>query len=101
MHSSDPSHIELRKALPISIIFEEKRAGEIKGRDCADEPQKRSDITKNEASSSTVTLESVFLTGLIDVVEAREVTTVDIPAAFLYAVMDESVHMKLHGKRMI
>jgi len=98
MHPSDLSYVERKKALPYLMFLKKKRSGAIKGRGCADGRRQRSDITKEEASSPTVTLESVLLTSLIDAIEAREVATVDIPGAFLQAEMEESVHMKLQGK---
>ena len=43
--------------------------------------------------------EALFIACLIDVMEHREVTTVDIPGAFMQADMEgETVHMKLEGK---
>jgi Reverse transcriptase (RNA-dependent DNA polymerase) len=80
------------------MFLKKKRSGHIKGRGCADGRRQRLDIPKEEASSPTVTLESVFLTSLIDAAEDRDVATVDIPGAFLQADMDETVHMRFDGK---
>eukprot|EP00957_Ditylum_brightwellii_P056303 4267843-Ditylum_brightwellii.AAC.1 len=38
-----------------------------------------------------------MLSCLIDAMEQRGVTTVDIPGAFMQADMDEVVHMKIEG----
>ena len=49
----------------------------------------------------TTSLESILLTGMIDVHEGRDVMTTDIPNAFIQASMpekDEKVIMKITGK---
>ena len=55
-------------------------------------------MTKEEASSPTVAIESVMLSCTIDERERRDVGIVDIPNAFMQADMDETVHMNLEGK---
>jgi hypothetical protein len=50
-----------------------------------------------DATSPTVTLESVFITATIDAFEGRYVTIVDVPGAFLSADMDEEVIMTIRG----
>ena len=44
-----------------------------------------------------ISIESLFLTCVIDVMENRCVATCDIPGAFMHADMDEVVHVKLEG----
>jgi hypothetical protein len=73
------------------------RIGMIKGRGCADLRKQQSQITKENASSPTVSLESLVLTCLIDVMERRYVATTDISGAFLHADMDELVHIRFEG----
>lgn len=40
----------------------------------------------------------MFITGVIDAKEGRDVATVDIAGAYLHAVNDHNVHMLLEGK---
>ena len=75
---------EVRRKVMESLIFlTEKRDGSVKGRLCANGSIQRAYITKEEASSPTVTLEAVILTCLIDAMEGRDVAIVDIPNAFI------------------
>jgi hypothetical protein len=53
--------------------------------------------TKEESSSPTVAIESLFLTAVIDAKEHRAVATCDIPGAFMHPDMDEVVHMRIDG----
>ena len=56
------------------------------------------DPTQTEASSPTVSLESVLLTAVIDALEHHDVAIVDIPNAFVQTDMvGEKVVMKLRG----
>jgi hypothetical protein len=77
--------------------LKQKRSGQIKGRGCADGRRQRIYNKKEDVTSPTVAVESVFLTCLIDASENRDIATVDIPGAFLQADMDETVHIKLVG----
>lgn len=45
-----------------------------------------------------MTVESLFLTCMIDAMEGRHVVTCDIPGAFMQVDMDEEIHVKLEGK---
>ena len=74
-----------------------KRNGDIKGRGCADGRKQREFISKEEASSPTVSTHPLMATCLIDAIEGRDVATVDIPGAFLQATMDEDVWIKFEG----
>jgi hypothetical protein len=85
-------------ALQYLMFLKQKRNGTIKGRGCADGRKQRAYTSKEDASSPTVTIESVFLSCVIDAMEGRDVATVDIPGAFMQADMDDVVHMKLEGK---
>ena len=53
------------------MFLKEKRDGTIKGRGCADGRKQREYTNKEDASSPTVAIESVFLTSVIDAHEAR------------------------------
>jgi hypothetical protein len=52
---------------------------------------------KEDTSSPTVAIESVFITSVIDAHENQDVATIDVPGAFMQADMDDVVHMKLEG----
>jgi hypothetical protein len=88
---------EKRKALHYLMFLKKKRCGRIKGRGCADGRKQRIYKTKEETSAPAVTIESLFLSSVIDVKEGRAVVTLDIPGAFMQADMDEVLYMKLEG----
>ena len=88
---------EKKSALTYLMFLKEKRCGKIKGRGCADGRKQRLYKSKEETSSPTVSLESLFLSCLIDAKEGRDVATVDIPGAFMQAEIDEVLFLKLEG----
>ena len=91
---------ERKDALKYLMFLKEKRNGVITGRGCADGRKQREYTAKEEATSSpTVAIESVMLSCTIDAKENRDVGIVDIPNAFLQVDMDDTVHMKLEGKK--
>jgi hypothetical protein len=53
--------------------------------------------TKEETSAPTVSVESLFLSCVIDAKEQRKVVTCDIPGAFMQADIDEVIHIRLEG----
>ena len=85
------------EALSYLMFLKRKRCGRIKGRGCADGRKQREFISKEEASSPTVSTHALMATCLIDATEGRDVATVDIPGAFLQADMDEDVWIKFEG----
>ena len=87
-----------RAALKYLMFLKEKRCGRIKGRGCADGRKQRLYKSKEETSSPTISLESVFLTSIIDSLKDRDVITCDIPGAFMQTDMDELIHVKLEGE---
>ncbi len=87
-----------RAPLQYLMFLKQKRNGTIKGRGCADGRKQRPYTAKEDASSSTVTIESVMLSCVIDAKKGRDVATVDIPGAFMQADMDDIVRMRLEGK---
>ena len=95
---------EKRKAMPAVNLIKEKWNGEIKGRTCADGSGQRKYLRHDESiASPTASLESLFVTFLIDAYERRDVATYDVPGAYLYAKLlprenNERVLMKLTGK---
>ena len=81
------------------IFLTEKRDGTIKARSCADGSKQRLWMNKDDTASPTVMLESIFLTCLVDTIEGRDVTVVDIPNAFIQTRHSgEKVILKIQGK---
>ena len=89
---------EKRAALGYLMFLKEKRTGIIKGRGCADGRKQRLYTNKEHSSSPTVSIEAVFITSGIDVLEERDVAIVDVPGAFMQAAMEDIVHMRLDGR---
>ena len=83
-----------KKALKYLMFLKEKRCGRIKGRGCADGRKQRLYKTKEETSSPTVSIEALLLSCMIDAMENRDVATLDIPGAFMQAMIDEELHIK-------
>ena len=54
-------------------------------------------MTKEEAVAPTVVLESVFATVNINAKEKRKFVTIDEPGAFLHAINEDYVIMKMNG----
>ena len=87
-----------RAALRYLMFLKQKRCGRIKGRGCADGRKQKVYKTKEETSSPTIHIESLFLSCMIDAMEKRNVVTLDIPGAFMQADIDELIHVKLVGE---
>jgi hypothetical protein len=79
------------------MFLKQKHCGKIKGRGCADGRKQRIYMTKQEASSPMVAIESLMISCVIDTKEGRDMATVDIPGAFMQVDVDELVHMQLEG----
>ena len=80
------------------MFLKKKRDGKIKGQSCADRRPQHLNSNKPKISAPPVATESVLLTSVIDVLENRDIVTVDIPGAFLHADIEgDDVHMKLEG----
>ena len=82
-HPNELTPQQRRKAMESLMLLTEKRDGTIKGRKVADGSKQRTWMSKDEAASPTVALESLFLTAIIDAKENREVAIVDLPNAFI------------------
>ena len=76
---------EVKKALSWLIFLKEKQNGTIKAQSCANENVQRLYVAKEEAASTTVALESIFVMSTIGARENRGVVTIDIPGAFHHA----------------
>jgi hypothetical protein len=72
-----------RKVMESILFLTEKRDGTIKARNVTDGRKQRDWMTKEEAASPTVMLESLMLSIVIDAKEHRDVCVVDIPHAFV------------------
>ena len=55
-------------------------------------------MTKEEATSPTITMDATFITSVINAKENREVAMVDLPGAFEHAKNDEDVIMFMKGR---
>jgi hypothetical protein len=97
VNAASLSKAQRMTALVYFMFLKEKRDGDIKARECSDGRKQRIYTSKDEASSPTVAKESVFMSCTIDANEHRDVATVDIPGAFLHAIMKEIVHIQLEG----
>ena len=94
------THEERQKALESMLFLTPKRDGTIKGRTVAIGSKQHAWTQKGDASSPTVGLASVFLTGVQEAKEQRIVTVVDIPNAFVITDHEgaPTVIMKIKGK---
>ena len=87
-------------ALKYLMYLKEKRDGLIKGCRCADGRPQRLYTAKAESSSPTASLAGLIMTCMIDTYERRDISTLDIPRAFLQTRMladEEVVHVILDG----
>ena len=96
--SSQLTREQKRASLRYLMFLTKKRCGRIKARGCADGRKQRETTAKHEASAPTVAIESVMISSVIDALERRDVSILDIPGAFMQADMDEIVHVKFEGE---
>jgi hypothetical protein len=97
-HARELSREEKKRALRYLMFLKQKRCGMIKGRGCVDGRPQRLWKTKEETTSPTVSIESLFISCMIDAMEGRDVATIDIPSAFMQAFIDEVVHIKFDNE---
>ena len=69
-------------ALSALLFLTEKRDKSIKARACADRRKQHQWTSKNDAASTTVSTQAIFMTGAIDAHEGCDVATMDLPGAF-------------------
>jgi hypothetical protein len=82
------------------VFVKKKRSGEIKARKVAGGNKQRDFISKESASSPTVSTNSVLLTTIVDVKEHCNVAIIDIPNAFIQTVVEDNkdrVIMRIRG----
>jgi hypothetical protein len=82
IHRSDLSKIQRRTVLESHKFLKQKRDGKIKGRTVAGGNKQRDYISKEDASSPTVTTASVLLSCIIQAEEETDVAVVDVSNAF-------------------
>ena len=71
------------------MFLKQKQDGTIKGRVCADGRKQRLLQDTSAISSPTVSINSLFLTCIIDAKEEHNVATADLPGFFLQTPADE------------
>ena len=91
---------EKNKALDSLLFITEKINGDIKARKVSDGSKLHTYDGYNKAygSSSTVTTESIFFTGVVDSRKGWAVEVIDVDNVFLHAYNGERVLMILRGK---
>ena len=89
MKKLEMSEAQLKQVLRSHLFLKKKRDGTIKGRTVVGGNKQRDYITKEEASSPTASTEAVLLTCIVDAEERRNVTTLDIPNAFITTVVEK------------
>ena len=81
---------ERRQALEAVALINPKRSGVLKSRVCANGKKQRWFLRGDEDfSSPTAMLESIILTAIIDALEGRDVAVMDVPGAYLHALLPE------------
>ena len=81
----------------LSCFLQKKRSGEIKARGCANGSKQCNHIAKEEATTPTISSESIFIQGTIFAHKEHDIATCDIPGAFLRAYNPDYVLMQLDG----
>ena len=93
---------EKKKAVEAIALLTEKRDGTVKGRTVYNGKPTREWLSREDSASPTAALESLMLLAVIDCNEERNVTTHDVPNAFIQARIPtgrevERVIMKITG----
>ena len=83
-----PTKQEILEALSSSMFLLEKNYGRIKTIGCADGRKQKDKISKEDAASPTVALESIMINSAIEQHEERDVSTIDIPVTYLHTQND-------------
>ncbi len=81
------------------MFLKEKRDSSVKARMCADgQKQKDGTWAKQDMTSPTVAMESVFIAAIIDAHKGCDVACFDILGAFLHADVNEDITMVLKAQ---
>ena len=88
------------QALRAINLIKEKRDGKIKGRCCSDGSGQRKFVPREEASSPTISVESLIALVTIFAFEKRDVAVFDVPGAYLQADLpdDKFALLKFEGQ---
>ena len=97
-HANQLTFEQRKEALQLITMIREKRCGKVKARACADGKKQRRYIKKEEVSLPTAQQESLIITMMIDAKEGRDVAIADVVGAYLLALMDDYVLVKLTGE---
>ena len=100
MHPRDANTLsqnEKKSALKYLMFLKEKRCSKVKGCRCTNGRKQCLYKSKEEMSSPTIWVESLFLSSMIDAKENRKVMTCDIPSAFMQANIYEQLILKFDG----
>ncbi len=89
MHWKSPTANQCKKVLESHFFVERKQDGVLKAWQVAGGNNQQGYITKEDASSPTVSSEAVLLMCVVDANENREVAIVDIPNAFIQTVVED------------
>jgi hypothetical protein len=95
VHASSLSPEERGQALASLMNIVKKRDGRVRARACADSSKERrqTGYKKEDSASPTVATDSIMITATINAHERRDVSTIDIPGAFLNAYNDKETFM--------
>jgi hypothetical protein len=99
-HWRELSQFQRQTMLESHMFLKQNHDGKIKGRTVAGVNKQHNYISKEDASSPTVTTEAVLLSCIIDAEEGRDVAVVDIPKAFVQTRVENEKDMafiKIHG----
>jgi hypothetical protein len=91
---------EKRKAMEALLFLTEKHDKTIKGQLVYNGKPTGEWLSREDSASSAASLESIFLTAILDAKEDRDVMTADVPNAFIQTDMPEGkerVIMKITG----
>ncbi len=101
VHWRDVDKERWKQILELHVFVKKKRTGQIKAHKVAGGNKQRDFISKENASSPTVAMESVLLVSLVaDAQENRDVAIVDIPHALIQTVVEnneDKVIMRIRG----
>jgi hypothetical protein len=89
MHWKSLTAKQHKKVLDFHILVKRKRNGISKARQVAGGNKQWGYITKEDASSPTVSLEAVLLICVVDANKNRDVAIVDIPNAFVQTIVED------------
>ena len=83
------------------MFLKQKKDGKIKGLTVAGGNKHRDYISKEDSISSTVAIESVLISFIVDAKEDRNVALIDIPNAFIQTILEHEKDMAIIKMRGI